>query len=104
MTNQERLQEIYRKALAQLGELDEEFQQRLYQDLRLQVEYENEYVAYADEWVEQGAGGARRLTRHVLAHGQDIGEVLKAIRQRDKALPRWEIAFMREHEGSTVML
>jgi hypothetical protein len=105
MTRQERLQRLYQRALEQLGSVDDEFRQRLYEDLRLQVEYPNEYVAYADQWVEPGRGQPRRLDRQVLAHGSDMEQVLQAVRQQGNADDQpWLMDYFRDTESGTVLL
>jgi hypothetical protein len=73
------LRHMYDGALAQLGVVEPEYGQPLLEDLRLQVQYPREFVAYLDEWVEQGRGKARRLLRSVICHSQDISAVLDAV-------------------------
>ena len=76
-----RLQAIYEDALRQLGNDDPELGQPLREQLRLQVEYPNEYVAFRDEWIEAGQGETRRLIRHVIGHGKDFCQVYNDARQ-----------------------
>ena len=98
MTSQERLQAVFRSALAQLGEIDDEFRQRLYEDLRLQVEYCNEYVAYADEWSESIPVASKTVaaTLHYEARGsrppQAIVSLVKHLETRGNELVGLEIA------------
>jgi hypothetical protein len=105
MTKQERLEEWYRSFLAQMGAISPEFRQRIYEDLRLQIEYPGEFVAYRDEWLEKGPGESPKLVRHVLAHCPDIGDILDIVRQQGRAEPHWLITLTEEEgDGRTVRL
>ena len=105
MTKQERLEEWHRSFLAQTGAISPEFRQRIYEDLRLQIEYPGEFVAYWDEWLEKGPGESPKLVRHLLAHGPDFGEVYDVLEQRGKAEPPWEMTLTQEDDdGRTVRL
>jgi len=74
------LQSTLEDSLSQLGIVDPELGQSLCEQLRFQVEYPNQYVAFRDEWVDNGQNGARRLIRTALCHGNDLCEVYDAAR------------------------
>jgi hypothetical protein len=79
--------------------------QCIYEDLRLQIEYPGEFVAYRDVWIGKGRGEAPKLVRHVLVHCQDIGEILGVVRQQGRGVPRWLITLTEEeNDGRTVRL
>jgi hypothetical protein len=103
-TKQERLEEYYQSALRQVGKIGDEFRQSIYEDLRLQVEYPNEYVAYFDEWIEEGRGKKRRLVRHVLGHGTDIVAVYKTVQEPANADKDWVLLFFQDGESDTVYM
>jgi hypothetical protein len=104
MTTEERVERMLRCALDQLGEVDAEFRQRIREDLRCQVEYGGQYVAYFDEWLEGEKETPRRLIRHVLCQSPHISDVLGALQKQGRtAAQRWLVSFFQGPTNSTVM-
>jgi hypothetical protein len=104
VTKQERLEECYRGFLADLGNISPEFRQCIYEDLKLQFEYPGEWVAWYDEWLEQGRGKPPKLVRHLIAHGQDFGKVYDVLEQLGRDGPDWQMTLTEEeNDGREVV-
>jgi hypothetical protein len=71
------LERLLERSLQQTGSLDPAARALLRENLRLQLHYPGQYVAYLDR--RKGAPARGALTRRVLAHGRSPEEVEAAV-------------------------
>ncbi len=70
---EQRLNELFERAREQLGNLDFEACQVLREDIRLQLLYPGEYVAFVDLW--KSYNETQRLVREVIIHSLSAAEI-----------------------------
>jgi len=91
-------EEALQNLVREYGHLPPQAFARLREDVRLQFEYPDQYVAYIDSWQRTGSG--RQLVRKVIAHSACYADVYEQfVRLPADIRAKVELHYMIDPEG-----